>query len=511
MMRLTKGLGLFLSLFLITLLCGCEGKDSEFIDSFEDIDGKEIAVIGGTPAEWKARLYFPESEITDIESVPYLFTFLNGGKCDLVLSDITTAESYVKKYSGLAVAFNDVFTEDFSFGFADNLERLRFNAFLDSIQKTGELYKVNKLWTGDNKEEARSVVFPDSLSNSKKVIRVGTPGTNDVFSFVKNGQYEGMDIDIVKRYAISRGVGLDFIMIPNSALAEALASGKVDIVTGNIAKTPERESKIFMSDPYFHIPTAIVAQKKNISPELLLANTNSGQKKSFFASLSDDFHNNIIKERRYKLIIHGLLITLLISLMSEVFGTLLGCLLCYMNLSGSKLMKGISETYITIIQGLPQLVLLMLLYYIVFASSSLNGVIVSIIAFSMNFSAYVSVNLQSSILSIDVGQRQAALAMGFSRFQTFRYIVLPQAVNRALPVFKGQMVSLIKATSIVGYIAVEDLTKVMDVIRSRSFDAFFPLIFMSVIYFLLSWGLSAIINYAEIKTDPKRIKRNDQN
>ncbi len=116
----------------------------------------------------------------------------------------------------------------------------------------------------------------------------------------------------------------------------------------------------------------------------------------------------------------------------------------------------------------------MLIFYVIFASVNIQPVLVAVIAFGMNFAAYVSEMFRTSILSIDKGQWEAGIASGFSKFQTFLYIILPQAVNRVLPVYKGEFISMVKMTSVVGYIAVQDLTKAGDIIRSRTFDAFFP-------------------------------------
>jgi polar amino acid transport system substrate-binding protein len=139
-------------------------------------------------------------------------------------------------------------------------------------------------------------------------------------------------------------------------------------------------------------------------------------------------------------------------------------------------------------------------------------VIVAVIAFGLNFGAYVSEMFRTAIEGLDKGQKEAAIAGGFTKIQTFRFIILPQAMVRILPVYKGEFISLIKMTSIVGYIAVQDLTKASDIIRSRTFDAFFPLIMVAVLYLLIAWLLTRALNMVEISVDPKRkrIKRMEE-
>ena len=149
------------------------------------------------------------------------------------------------------------------------------------------------------------------------------------------------------------------------------------------------------------------------------------------------------------------------------------------------------------------LVLLMILFYIIFAKSNLSGNIVAIIGFAMNFGAYVSEMIRTGILAVDKGQMEAALALGYPRHIAFLKIVLPQAAQHFLPVFQGEFISLIKMTSIVGYIAIQDLTKAGDIIRSRTYEAFFPLIVTAVIYFIISWLLTRGLIVLQKRLNPK--------
>jgi len=189
--------------------------------------------------------------------------------------------------------------------------------------------------------------------------------------------------------------------------------------------------------------------------------------------------------------------------LAGLFGTLLGAAVCWLRMSKNVLLRGIAKGYITVIRGTPVLVLLMLIFYVVFASVNIDPVLVAVIAFGMNFGAYVSEMFRTAIESIDKGQKEAGLAGGFTKLQTFRYIIMPQALKNVLPVYKGEFISLVKMTSIVGYIAVQDLTKASDIIRSRTFDAFFPLIMVAVLYFLLSGILIQILSLIEVQVDPK--------
>ncbi|MBQ0024396.1 MAG: ABC transporter permease subunit [Bacteroidales bacterium] len=206
------------------------------------------------------------------------------------------------------------------------------------------------------------------------------------------------------------------------------------------------------------------------------------------------FRNNLIVEDRYKMILDGLNTTLIITVFAVLLGTALGGLVCWMRMNRRKWVQNIAKVYIEIMRGTPVLVLLMIMYYVVLAPMNSSGIVVAIVTFAMNTAAYMGEMLRTGIERIDKGQTEAGLSLGFSKVQTFFLIVLPQAVRSIIPVYQGEVVSLLKGTSVVGYIAVVDMTKVSDLIRSRTFDAFFPLIVVALIYFLIAWLIGLLLN-----------------
>ena len=210
-------------------------------------------------------------------------------------------------------------------------------------------------------------------------------------------------------------------------------------------------------------------------------------------SLTESFYNNLIAEDRYRMILDGLQVTLLITLCAALLGTLMGGLVCWMRMSQRRWLQQVAKVYIELMRGTPVLVLLMLMYYVVMAPLDATGIVVAIVTFAMNTAAYISEMLRTTIQGIDRGQTEAGLALGFTPRQTFFKIVLPQVVRAVMPVYQGEVVSLLKGTSIVGYIAVADMTRASDLIRSRTFDAFFPLIVTAIIYFLMAWLIGQLL------------------
>lgn len=227
----------------------------------------------------------------------------------------------------------------------------------------------------------------------------------------------------------------------------------------------------------------------------------------FWNNLKISFSRTLIEEKRYELIFKGLKLTLILSFFSILFGTILGVLICYLRRSKIKIISKLSKMFISIIQGTPITVLLLIFYYVLFGNIDINPMIVGIITFSVYFSAYVSEILRASIESINKSQLLAAYSLGFTKVQTIKYIFLPQALSYILPTYKNEVVSLIKLTSIGGYISIFELTKASDVIRNRTYEAFFPLILTAIIYFLICKLVGYLLDYINKKVDPRLSKR----
>ena len=188
--------------------------------------------------------------------------------------------------------------------------------------------------------------------------------------------------------------------------------------------------------------------------------------------------------------------------------------------NGNPAANWITSKCMWLVQGMPGVVLLMILFYVIFGSVSISGIIVAVIGFTLTFGASVYGLLKMGVGAVDYGQYEAAYALGYSNIRTFFRIILPQAIPHVMDAYKGEIISLLKGTAIVGYIAVQDLTKMGDIVRSRTYEAFFPLIAVTVIYFVLEILLGIFVSRIKINTDPKRRSReailkgvntNDQN
>lgn len=217
-----------------------------------------------------------------------------------------------------------------------------------------------------------------------------------------------------------------------------------------------------------------------------------------------DFYKTVIYDDRYIMILEGLKNTILIALGSIVIGILLGLLIAIVRDMYEKNGKGlilnkICKIYVDVIRGTPALLQLMIIYYVIFKSVSIDLVLVGILAFGLNSSAYVSEIIRAGINSIDVGQMEAAKSLGFKYFQSMRYIILPQAIKNVLPALGNEFITLVKETSVAGYIGIMELTKSTDMIASRTYNYFFPLIIAALIYLGLTMLLTKLLNRFERK------------
>ena len=203
-------------------------------------------------------------------------------------------------------------------------------------------------------------------------------------------------------------------------------------------------------------------------------------------TLSDKLYTILIKGGSWKTILGGLWVTIQISFFALLIGTALGALLCLLRTRKNPLVKGFASVYIAIMRGTPVLMLLLLLYYGVFARAGLKPVTVAVVTFALNVSAHVAELLRSALEAADRGQAEAARTLGFSAWSTFRLITMPQVLRIAKPVYQSTIVNLIQWTSVVGYVTITDLTRVINNIASRTMQ---PLLTISIgmLIYLALW------------------------
>ena len=223
---------------------------------------------------------------------------------------------------------------------------------------------------------------------------------------------------------------------------------------------------------------------------------------SFIENFKLDFINNFITDNRWQYLVNGLGNTFLITLFAGIIGVVLGFLVAIIRSTADKtgklgFLNAICKVYLTIIRGTPAMVQLLIIYYVIFGSVAIDKRLVAIISFGINSGVYVAEIVRSGIMSIDAGQTEAGRSLGFNYGQTMLYVVMPQAFKNVLPALANEFIVLLKETSICGYIGLMDLTRGGDIIRSRTFSAFMPLIAVALIYLTIVMILSSFVNRLE--------------
>ena len=224
----------------------------------------------------------------------------------------------------------------------------------------------------------------------------------------------------------------------------------------------------------------------------------------FFQNIGDLFYKTVIYDDRYKYILEGLFNTIIIAFFAVIIGVIIGTIVAlirnnYNQNQKFKLLNHLCKLYVNIIRGTPIILQLMIIYYVIFKSVNIDIIIVSIIAFGINSGAYVSEIIRAGINSIPKGQSEAGYSLGLKYAQIMQHIVLPQAIKNVLPALGNEFITLLKETSVGAYIGVVELTKASDIIESRTYDYFFPLLIIAIIYLTMTIGLSKLITKLERK------------
>ena len=226
-------------------------------------------------------------------------------------------------------------------------------------------------------------------------------------------------------------------------------------------------------------------------------------------SVGEACYQSVVYDNRYKFILEGLFHTVLIAFFAVILGVIIGivvALIRNMYEQNGKLKIGntLCKWYVDVIRGTPVVLQLMIIYYVIFKSVDISTIVVGILAFGINSGAYVSEIIRSGINSIPIGQSEAGYSLGLGYFQVMRYIVLPQAIRNILPALGNEFITLLKETSVGAYVGIIELTKASDIIASRTYDYFFPLFIIAVIYLIMTIGLSRMVNYMERRLNNAR-------
>lgn len=495
-------------LTILVLLLGpalAEGENTHLIptgayQTLDELKDKRIGIPSGTNFDKIVADAFPEAQLSYFNNQSDLLAALAANKIDAFPSD----EPVIRYISGERddVTYIQEYLDSFEFAYCfpktAEGEKLcdEFSEFIVGLRERGELDALSDKWFSAD-ESSKKMLDLGSLPATNGTIVMATDGDYVPFEYVRNGEVVGYDVEIAAEFCKVYGYALRLEVMNLDAVLPAVQSGKCNFGGSAITVTPERAESVLFSEPNYEGGTvlAVLKGEGHIAAE---------EAPFFWDGIVSSFNKTFLRENRWQLFLRGVGNTMLITLLSVLFGTALGFLVLLICRNGNPVANGITRFSMWLVQGMPMVVLLMILYYIIFGGFAISGITVAVIGFTLTFGAAVYGLLKMGVGTVDRGQYEAAYALGHTGWHTFFRIILPQAIPHVISAYQGEVVGLIKATAIVGYIAVQDLTKMGDIVRSRTYEAFFPLIAITIIYFVLEGIFGFLIGRIRIRIDPKK-------
>ena len=477
-----------------------EESENVSITSIEQLYGKKIAVQSGSLFDDVAKKFITDCKLEYYNNAADLALALDSSKAQAYIADEPIARALCLEYPThhILKMLQEI---EYAFVFPKSNPGSKalcdqFNTFLRKARNDGTIEDVDSIWFGTDLSKQTVDTGKLTGENGTLTMAVST-AVGKPFCYMQDGKIVGYDVDIAVRFCEAYGYALKIMDYDVSGMFSCLSGGKCDFSASSIAVLEERRETMLFADPDYIGGGVLVVKNGEEDVE-------SG---GFIDSIIGSFQKTFLREKRYILFLSGLGTTVVIVLLSLLLGTLLGFLvyLCYYH--GGNVCRKMINALNLITENTPAVVILMIIYYVVFGSVDISGVLVAVIGFTLIFTCSVIGLLKVGVGAVDGGQKEAALALGYTETQAFFRIILPQAAKHFLPGYKSAIIQLVKGTAIVGYIAVQDLTKVSEIVRSRTYEAFFPLIATAIIYFVITMLIINVINRIELRIDPSSRKR----
>ena len=464
------------------------------------LEHASIGVRTGSISEQLVETAYPDANIQHFTGTPDIINALVAGKVDYAVATESVCRRYMSTNDSLTYLEPALYTVEENFALQKGSDELKekINGVLAAMRESGELDRIYEKWTYNGDYSMDDV----PVRTDGPVLKVAICATNEPKVFVQDGQFCGTDIEIIERVAYELGYQVEFQDMAFNAELASVVSGKSDVAL-SYSRTDEREKELDFTDAYTFDYIVFLTNRSTVS-EYLGDSGNATSGTTLTENLASSFERTFITENRWKLVLDGLGVTMLIAVGSFVLASVAGVGLCAARRSKHRWLRGFAKLYGQLASGIPLLVWLMVIYYIVFAGVNVSATLIAILSLGLVSAGSMAGIYDTGLAAVEKGQIEAARAMGFSRAQTFRRIVFPQAAGHVWCLYSHEFTGLIKATSIVGYVAITDLTKASDIIRSRTFEPFFPLLATALVYFAVIALAGWVFSLAARGIDPKR-------
>ncbi len=487
---------------VITGISACSNDNSKAgkeVKNAGNLSGAKIGVQLGTTGDIYVSDYENDGSGTKVERYNKgadAIQALKLGKIDCVVIDEQPALEFVKQNTGLKILDDEFTKEDYALCIGkDNPELLEnVNTAIEKLQSDGTIDSIINNYIGSDSQIGKTPYEKKDVERKNGTLKIGTNAEFPPYEYYEDNQITGIDIDIMQAVCDELGMDMQVEDMAFDSIIAAITSGKVDVGASGFTVTEDRKKNINFTDSYITTKQDIIVKDGSSSSKI---------------GLKEKLYDNFVKDSRYMYIVKGLGNTIVITLFAVMLGIILGFLIAVVRTShdrngGLTILNGICQAYLTIIRGTPVMIQLLIIYYVILASVT-NKILVAAIAFGLNSAAYVAEIVRSGIMSVEIGQFEAGRSLGLNYKQTMTSIILPQAVKNILPALLNEVISLLKETSISGYIGLMDLTKGGDIIRSNTYEAFLPLIAVAIIYLVIVMILSRCVSRLE-----RRLRNNER-
>ena len=482
--------------------------ETEIVTSAADLSGKKIGVQLGTTGAILAD-DIKDANVQKFNKGADAVLALRQKKIDCVIIDEQTAKAFVDANKGVLTILPDSFADEAYAAVIskDKPELLaQVNSAIEEIRDSGVLQKIIASYIPEKESDKGNYHYTQVVTHGEKLV-MATNAQFPPYEYYESGDITGIDIEIGRAIADKLGRVLTVEDMEFDSIIGAVKSGKADIGIAGFTVTEDRAKQISFTIDYASSKQVIIARLKASAQESSASVSSDDYETPTFI---DRLYTNFVKDDRWRYLTTGLCNTLIITLFAMLIGIVIGFILAIIRVAYDKngsvpILNIIAKLYITVIRGTPAMVQLLIIYYVIFASVDINKILVAIIAFGLNSAAYVAEVVRSGIMSIGNGQFEAGKSLGLKFSATMINIILPQAFKNILPALGNEFISLLKETSISGYIGLMDLTRGGDIIRSVTYEAFLPLIAVALIYLILVILLSAGVSCLE-----RRLKKNER-
>ena len=374
----------------------------------------------------------PDAQIEYFNDLSAVTLALQTGKIDAFTNTLPTAIYMTHEHKDMSYVsepLENTYTYS-AFTNSDKGHKIcdEYAEFVKSLWDNGTIKQLADKWIYSENEQLRTIEDYSKLPKHNGVLKMAIDTGRMPFAYVKDNKITGYDIEIALMFCKSKGYGLEVYPMDFAGILGSIKTGKCDL-TGSITRTEERaETMLFSPVPNAETPIVLIVMKSAETAQSAETDRNN-----FLDELKASFERTFLREDRYKLFIDGIINTLIITTLSIIFGTILGFVVYLSCRSGSVIENLTTKFFVWLIRGMPMVVLLMILYYIVFGKVDIAGIWVAIIAFTLTFGSGVYGMLVAGVKAIDPGQLEAAYALGFTDWRAFFTIILPQAALHFMP------------------------------------------------------------------------------